>query len=98
MKREIVIAIIVVLTIGSTGIAKAQCQCSKCKRTTGEKTAEVVTGTAQQVSCATAQVMQTSVCNPPAVPMTAIQATKDTAGTALDRADAAIKSLTGQDR
>ncbi len=96
MKMRIAIAMLAALVCA--GAAHAACQCPKCRQEgdLGQKTASTVTDTARTAVNGTASVAETSVRDTAAAPTTAIQAVKDTANTALIKADAAIKSLTGE--
>lgn len=63
----------------------------------GAKTVSTVTDTAKSAVKGTANIAETSVKDTVAAPKTAIQAVKDTANTALNRADAVMKTITGED-
>ena len=96
MRRAVIAAMIAVFVCGTSAYAANNCvNCAK--KDPGTKTVNVVTDTAQTAVSGTVNVAETSVSNTIAVPQTAIQAVEDTAGTAVSRADAALKALTGED-
>jgi len=64
----------------------------------GTKTVSVVTDTTQSAVSGTANIAQTSVKDTVSTPMTAIQAVKDTGATAVVKADAVLKTITGEDK
>lgn len=97
MYRILCGAVIVWIGAVAAGVAVADQTCRRGDGDLGKKTATVFTGSAQAAAQGTANVVQTSVCNTPAAPMTAVAAVRDTADTAFDKADAAIKTFTGQD-
>ena len=97
MKRYVLVVLAVLMC---TGAAYAACSCPRCcpKGDLGQKTVGAVTGTAQSAVCETGNIAQASVSDTVSTPMTAIQAVKNTASTAVCGADAAIKALTGEDQ
>jgi hypothetical protein len=96
MKR--IVAVVAVILFGYAGIVcAADDKTNASEPNIGEKTVAAVTDTAKSAVSGTANIAQTSVADTAASPTTAIQAVKDTANTALDRTDAAIKTFTGED-
>lgn len=92
--KKIVIAVVVLAMC--TGSAYAGCKCGKANKSElGKEVVSTVTDTGKSAAEGTAKTVKDSVTKTPEAPMTAIQATKNTASTALNRADAAIKTLTG---
>lgn len=63
-----------------------------------KKTAIAVTDTAKSAVDNTVNIAETSVKDTAYAPKTAIDAVKDTANTALNTTDRALKTLTGEDR
>lgn len=98
MEKWMVLAILLVIVC--TGIAYAADKDSKAPGADGfgEKTVRTITDTAQSTVEGTAKIAKTSVEDIGETPKTAIESVKDTANTALNRADAAIKTITGEDR
>ncbi|GEM_PF-3959569 len=64
----------------------------------GRKTVDTVTDTTKSAVSGTEKIATTSVSDTIAMPGTAIQAIKNTANTALKGTDAAMKTLTGEDK
>lgn len=94
MKKMMVVVAALLMFVG---VAHAGCCSKHVKTNLGKEVASTITDTGKIAADGTAKVVQTSVGNTVEAPKTAIQATKDTAGTALERADAAIKTFTGQE-
>jgi hypothetical protein len=94
--RTILIAVAAVLILPS--MAYAGCNCPKCaKPGFGVKATDAIAAPAQSAVNSTACIAQATVTDTASAPMTAIQATKDTANTAFNKADAAIRSFTGDE-
>jgi len=80
----------------SAAIVYAGCNCSKHSGPNiGTETADTVTGTTESAIKGTATVVEASVNNTAAAPLTAAQAAKDTANKAFSGTDSLIKTLTG---
>lgn len=93
MKRIAIVAVAVMIFAGS---ADAACTCKPQKKgALGKEVVSTFTDTGKTAAEGTAKTVKDSVANTVEAPKTAIEATKDTAGTALTRADAAIKTFTG---
>ena len=98
MKRRMAVVILALcICAGIVYAADDSAKTPSEDRNVGRETVNTITDTTQSVVKGTADVAKTSVRDTVAVPKTAIQAVKDTANTALNGADAAIKAITGED-
>ena len=96
MKMMITAVTMAICLCSGIALASNRC-CGDRQGGAGEKTAAVVADTTQSAASGTAQVVQSSVRDTVETPKIAVQAVKDTAGTALHRADAAIRAFTGDE-
>lgn len=95
MKKMIVV---IAAMLMFAGVAHAGCGCGqRSGANLGKEVASTVTDTGKSAAEGTAKVVEDTATNTVQAPTTAIQATKDTAATALERADKAIKTFTGQE-
>ena len=97
MRRETAVTVIAVFVCA--GIAYAADTGAEGPQTEfGKKTVNTIADTAKSAVSGTNKIAEDSVSDTIAAPGTAMQAVKDTANTALKGTDAAMKSLTGEDR
>lgn len=95
--KKLIVAVAVMFIF--SGAAYAGCSCGqRSGANLGKNVASTVTDTGKAAAEGTAKVAQTSVGNTVEAPKAALEATRDTAGTALERADEALKTLTGEEK
>lgn len=95
MKATMTVSLLLLFLCSGVSYASGECRCAS-RGDPVTKTVGTVTDTAQSAAGGTACIAQTSVANTAETPKVAIQSVKDTANTALNSADKAIKAFTGE--